>query len=175
MSASGAPPSTPKPRFNGINHLKLPVKNIHDTLTFYTKVLPFEWQPKWNHFTPDHELFAVMFTHGDLIVEARHLPDQAEQQRGWDPITWGVPRKSDLEDWAARFDEHGVKHSKIFTGIKGWVMGAEDPDGKVVRLYVDEEDHEWTNNPDEDEFWLGVSHADPDPRTKHIADGTFGK
>lgn len=161
-STNGARPSS----FNGINHLKLPVKSLHHTLDFYTKVFPFVHVPKWDHFTPQHELFACLFTHEPtkLVVEIRYQPDQAEAQRGWDPVTWGVGTRRDLEEWARWFDTHNVKHSKIFTGIKGWVMACEDPDGKIVRLYVDDEEHEWTDHPDVDEYWLGHVEADPAAR-----------
>jgi hypothetical protein len=36
-----------------------------------------------------------------------------------------------------------------------------DPDGRVVRLYVDDEEHEWTDYPDKDEFWLGSVKPNP--------------
>lgn len=38
--------------------------------------------------------------------------------------------------------------------MKGWVMAAEDPDGKIVRLYTTEE-HEWTTDVNRDTYWLG--------------------
>jgi hypothetical protein len=41
-------------------------------------------------------------------------------------------------------------------------MGCEDPGGRIVRLYVENEEHEWTNHPDQDEFWLGETKGDPD-------------
>jgi hypothetical protein len=40
-------------------------------------------------------------------------------------------------------------------------MGCEDPDGKTVRLYVEEEEHDWTDHSDKDEYWLGTVRADP--------------
>ena len=91
-----------------------------------------------------------MFRHEPtkLIVEVRKHTKQAEAQVGWDPITWGVSKRDDLKEWAGWFEKHDVKHSKIFTGVKGWVMGAEDPDGKIIRLYTEEE-HDWSNHPDE--------------------------
>lgn len=163
MAASTTAPGTKPKSFNGINHLKLPVFSLKRTLDFYTTIFPFTHQPKWNHFTPEHKLFAQMFTHDptNLIVEVRHVPAQAEAQRGWDPITWGVGNRKDLEEWAAWFDANGVKHSPILMGIKGWVMGCEDPDGKIVRLYVEDEEHEWIDNPDRDEYWLGTVQGDP--------------
>jgi hypothetical protein len=68
----------------------------------------------------------------------------------------GGPKE--LGDWGRWFDSKGVKRSKVFMGIKGWVIGCEDPDGKIVRLYCDEE-HEWTDHPDRDEYWLGTVTA----------------
>jgi catechol 2,3-dioxygenase-like lactoylglutathione lyase family enzyme len=157
-----AQPSMPT-SFNGINHLKLPVFSIQKTHDFYTKIFPFTPLPQYDHFTPDHELFAKMFQHepSKLIVEVRYVPSQAAAQKGWDPITYGVGTRKDLEQWIDWFDLNGVKHSRILTGIKGWVVGCEDPDGRIVRLYVEDEEHEWTDHPDKDEYWLGTVEADP--------------
>lgn len=30
-------------------------------------------------------------------------------------------------------------------------MGAEDPDGKIIRLYTTDEEHGWSSHPDEGE------------------------
>lgn len=76
-------------------------------------------------------------------------------------MTWGVGNRNDLEEWATWLDANNVKRSKIFVGIKGWVMACEDPDGKIVRLYVEDEEHEWTDHPDKDEYWLGSIQGDP--------------
>jgi catechol 2,3-dioxygenase-like lactoylglutathione lyase family enzyme len=135
--------------FHGIDHVKLPSSDIRKTAAFYTDILPFTPAPQWDHRTPDGELFAVMFTHEPtgLVVEVRKHDDHAEAQRGWDPITWSVNSRNDLEEWAAWFDENKVRHSKVLTGLKGWVLGAEDPDGKIIRLYTKEE-HEWTTEVD---------------------------
>jgi catechol 2,3-dioxygenase-like lactoylglutathione lyase family enzyme len=148
---------------NGINHLKLQCHDILKTCEFYTTIFPFTRLKQYDHFTPDHKLFAVMVTHepSNLIIEFRHVPEQAHVQRGWDPITWGVSTRKYLEEWGAWFDANGIKRSKILTGIKGWVAGCLDPDGRVVRLYVDDEEHEWTDYPDKDEFWLGSVKPNP--------------
>jgi hypothetical protein len=164
-STTGPTKSAAKPprSFVGIDHLKLPVHSLRRTLEFYTTIFPFVHAPHYDHFTPEHQLFAQMFIHEPtkLIVEMRYNPDQAAAQRGWDPITWGVGTRQDLEEWGRWFDAHGVPHSRIFTGVKGWVMACEDPDGRIVRLYVQDEEHEWTDHPDKDEHWLGTVVADP--------------
>ena len=40
-------------------------------------------------------------------------------------------------------------------------MGCEDPDRKIVSLYVEDQEHEWTDHPDSDEYWLGTAKGDP--------------
>ncbi|KIX95740.1 uncharacterized protein Z520_08448 [Fonsecaea multimorphosa CBS 102226] len=152
-----------KRSFNGINHLKLATNDLWKCHEFYTKIFPFTPLPQYHHYTPEHKLFAVMFEHAPtkLIVEARYEPHQAKVQQGWDPVTWGVGTRADLEEWAKWLDANSVPRSKILTGIKGWLMACEDPDGRHVRLYVDDEEHEWTDHPDYDEKWLHGLVADP--------------
>ncbi|KIL86460.1 hypothetical protein FAVG1_10289 [Fusarium avenaceum] len=155
---------TTKPKsFTGINHLKLPCHDILKTGEFYEKIFHLTRIPKYNHYTPDHKLFAIMLENKPikLIVELRYVPVQATAQKGGDPITWGVGTRADLEEWGAWLDGHGVSRSKILTGIKGWVMACEDPDGRIVRLYVEDEEHEWTDHPDQNEYWLGSVEANP--------------
>jgi hypothetical protein len=57
-----------------------------------------------------------------------------------------------------------VKRGAIFTGIKTWVVSCdgEEPDGRIVRLYVGEEEHERIDHPDQDDYWLGKIEADPE-------------
>jgi hypothetical protein len=107
--------------FNAINHLKLPCFSIQRTHEFYTKIFPFIPIPQYNHLTPQHELFAKMIQHepSQLIIEVRYVPAQAKAQKGWDPITFGVGTKKDLEQWGKWFNANGVKHSRIFASIKG--------------------------------------------------------
>jgi catechol 2,3-dioxygenase-like lactoylglutathione lyase family enzyme len=156
--------STQPPLTKGLNHLKLPSHNIKKTHDFYTKIMGFNPLPHYNHYTPEHKLFAVMVEHPStkLIIEIRYMPAQATAQKGWDPVTWGGGNRQDLEDWTKWLDTNDVKHSEILVGIKGWVMGFEDPDGKIVRLYVEDEEHEWTDHPSQDEYWLGTVVADPE-------------
>lgn len=149
--------------FKGVNHVKLAVHSIQRSLHFYTNVLPFTHLKQFDHFTPEHKLFGSMFIYEPtkFLMEVRYHPEQAEAQKGWDPVTFGVGTRKDLEEWSSWFDECGVVHSPILVGIKGWLMCAEDPDGKIVRLYVEDEEHEWTDHPDISEKWLGTPVGDP--------------
>lgn len=114
--------------------------------------------------TPQREFFVKVFKHeqSNVLIEVRHAPAQARAQEGWDPISYGVGTKADLEKWEKWFDANDVRHSPIYTGFKTWVMSCEDPDGRFVRLFVEDEEHEWTENPSRDRYWLGGVEADPD-------------
>lgn len=152
--------------FTGVHHLKLPSKNILKTQEFYTKILHFTPVPNYSHYNLENKLFAVMFRHEptNLLVEARYEPECSEAEKGWDPIVWGVGTRKDLEEWGTWFDFNNVKRSQIMIGMKGWYMAAEDPDGRQVRLYVEDEDHEWENNPTQDSYWLRPFRPDPNAK-----------
>lgn len=142
----------------GINHIKLPARDVLKTKDFYTDILGLEYLPALDHKDENGNLFAVMlqFPKGSATtfwIEIRHNVAQAEAQKGWDPVTYGVRSKKDLENWKAFLESKGVACSRVFTGLQAWVLCVLDPDGKIVRLYCDET-HDWTTEFDVDEFWL---------------------
>lgn len=147
-----------RPTFWGINHIKLAAADIRETQAFYTGAMGMEHIPAYDHRKPGGELFAAMVKHrhasdSEMLVEIRHNEDQARKQQRWDPVTYGVRTRADLELWRKWFEQNGVECSRVFTGLKAWVLAALDPDGKFVRLCCDEE-HEWTTDFDHDDFWL---------------------
>ena len=143
-----------RPTVAAIHHLKLAASDLQATHDFYTDVFGFTAVPQFTHRTKDNVIYAFMLRGPDnVLVEVRHDPAQAKAQEGWDPITWAVKKHSDLEAWAKWLDGKGVKRSKILTGVQGWLLAAEDPDRKHVRLYT-LESHEWTDTPDQDAYWL---------------------
>ncbi|KAI1164599.1 hypothetical protein F5B18DRAFT_614618 [Nemania serpens] len=137
-----------------VHHLKLPATDLVKTYEFYTNVLPFQATPSLNHYTASGKLYSAIFSNGaNLLVDIREDAKQAAAQKGFDPITWGVPTRNDLKEWQAWLASQGVNHSRLFMAVKGWVLCFEDPDAKVVRLYTTAEEHEWCE-PDEDDYWL---------------------
>ncbi|KAK6856765.1 Glyoxalase/Bleomycin resistance protein/Dihydroxybiphenyl dioxygenase [Apiospora arundinis] len=150
-----APPAAEKPakppRLLGLNHLKLASHDILATRDFYTTVFPFTPLPAYDHRRADGSLFAVMFRHDLQPAGTGTGSGRGTGRLG--PRDMGVGTRADLDDWARWLDLKGVEHSRVLRGVKGWVLCARDPDGKIVRLYTEEE-HEW-GLPEEDEIWLG--------------------
>ena len=62
----------------------------------------------------------------------------------------------------------GSSTARFFSGIKGYVMGAGDPDGKIMRIYADE-DHDWTGYPIKIHL---VGFRDRDPNAEELANVT---
>lgn len=152
------------PSIKGLNHLKLPTNSLRASVEFYTQILPFTLLPEYNHYTASHQIYAQILSHkpSNTLLELRYAPLQAATQKGWDPVTWGVGTKEDLERWASWCDAKGIKRSRVLMGVKSWVLGLQDPDGRIVRLFVEDEEHAWTDHPDEDSEWLGLVVADPE-------------
>lgn len=99
------PPTKPT-SFNGIHHFKLPASDIRKTEAFYIQIFPFESCPELDHYTPDNKLFTLLLTYkpAGRMLGIRHNPEQAKIQKGWDPVTWRVDSRRDLEEWCAWFD-----------------------------------------------------------------------
>jgi catechol 2,3-dioxygenase-like lactoylglutathione lyase family enzyme len=142
-----------RPVLSGVHHIKLAASDIRKTQAWYTDILGLKYIPQYDHKTADGDLFAVLLSLDQMLVEVRLDATQAQKDEGWNPITWAVPLRKDLEEWKAWFELNGVKCSRVFVGLKGWVVCALDPDGKMVRIYCDEA-HEMTTDFDHDDFWL---------------------
>lgn len=137
--------------------MKLPATDMEKTLSFYITHLPFIYLPSLDHIdATTGAVYAKILTHEPSLttIEIRHHPAQAAKERGWDPITWAVQDRADLEQWRQYFVSVDIACSRVLTGAKGWVLCAEDPDGRKVRLYTREE-HEMTSEVDHDAYWLG--------------------
>lgn len=141
-----------------IHHLKIPVRDLEKTMSFYTQVLGYSHIPDYDHRTPapENRLFAVILSHPafSFTLELRHNVEAAEKQTGWNPICYSTETRDDLERWTRKLDALRVHRSKVLTGFKGWCLMFEDPDGKKISLYT-EESHEWTTDVDRDPYWVG--------------------
>lgn len=148
--------SPPPPPIEGVHHFKFHAHDLLKTVDFYTTVLRYTRIPEYDHRTPapESKLFGVLLRHpATPLLEIRLHPGKASQQPGWDPIVFEVVGKMELEEWAAWFDAHGVKRSRVLKGFLGWTLCFEDPERRILRFYT-RESHEWTTEVDRDDYWL---------------------
>jgi catechol 2,3-dioxygenase-like lactoylglutathione lyase family enzyme len=144
----------PNASFLGLHHIKFPSANWAETVKFYTTHFPFKRIPEFDHKRPDGTVFAVILVHEEskLNIEIRDDPEVADKSAGWDPVTYSVQSKTDLDKWHDYFEDQGIKHSPVFIGHLGWLLACEDPAGRQIRLYS-LDTHPWVDDIPTDDYW----------------------
>ncbi|KAK4901748.1 hypothetical protein LTR27_001520 [Elasticomyces elasticus] len=146
-----------RPRVLNIHHLKFAVANLDLSMAWYERVLGARHVPALDHFGAMGDRFAAicfLADWGSVYVELRRARNEARNARDWDPVTLTVEKRADLEVWTAWLTRWGTLHSQVLTGLRGWLLVFEDPDGRRLRLYT-KEGHDGTDTPSRDEFWMG--------------------
>ncbi|MFG2779662.1 VOC family protein [Streptomyces prunicolor] len=124
------------PELAGIHHVKMPVTDLDRSRDWYGRVLGF----KVTHEFPDADgvvrgVAGEVPGLGDSMLCLRVNPQAAQGCRGFDPVSFAVPDRADIEAWAARLDTLGVPHSPVIEASIGWLLVFSDPDGLDLHLY----------------------------------------
>ncbi|SEC62165.1 Catechol 2,3-dioxygenase [Streptomyces sp. 3213] len=125
------------PELAGIHHVKLPVTDLDRSRDWYGRVLGF----KVTHEFPDAEDGVVRGVAGevpglgDSMLCLRVNSQAAQGCRGFDPVSFAVRDRADVEAWAAHLDTLGVPHSPVIEASIGWLLVFNDPDGLDLHLY----------------------------------------
>lgn len=140
----------PRPELIGIHHLKFAVENLARSLTYYERVFGAQRIAKFDHIDANGRLFAYIISIPgvDTPLELRLNAAAASRQKGFDPVTFLVDSRVDLEQWIQHFSAAKVLHSGLLVGALGWLVATEDPDGRRIRLYTRE-----THGPEEQVSW----------------------
>jgi hypothetical protein len=65
---------------------------------------------------------------GRTIVSFRVNPTAAAGNRGFDPVSFAVRSRDDLESWTEHLDSPGIGHSPVVAASIGWLLVFDDPD-----------------------------------------------
>ena len=113
-----------------ITHVAVTVIDLAVSEAWYTRVLGI--QPVLDEDTGPfrHIVYAVGNTlhglHG--FLELVSTEPFNERRPGLDHIAFGVETRDELEKWAARFDELGIRHGRIKDAAYGSGLSFRDPD-----------------------------------------------
>jgi len=121
----------------GIHHVKIPVTDLDRSLHWYRQV--FGLRPTMEFRDADGVVrgFAGEVPGlGATTVALRVNPPAVEGNRGFDPVSFAVATRDDLEVWAAHLDRLDVKHSPLIEASIGWLLVFDDPDGLTLHLYT---------------------------------------
>jgi catechol 2,3-dioxygenase-like lactoylglutathione lyase family enzyme len=121
----------------GIHHVKIPVTDLARSLRWYRQV--FGLRPTIQFPEADG---AVRGFSGEIpglertMVSFRVNPAAAEGCRGFDPVSFAVDSRDDLQAWVEHLDGLDVNHSPIVEASIGWLLIFDDPDGLTLHLYT---------------------------------------
>lgn len=122
----------------GIHHLTFPVSDLEASLSWYMTVLGAVRLPRLDHHDTEGELQAIIAEVPGLgaPIQLRLTPALAASTVGYNPVTFAVADRADLDWWAAHLDGCGVAHSAIAPSRIGESMELRSPDGLVLRFYT---------------------------------------
>jgi catechol 2,3-dioxygenase-like lactoylglutathione lyase family enzyme len=124
------------PELAGIHHVKMPVTDLDRSRDWYGRVLGFKVTYEFQD--ADGVVRGVAGEVpglGDSMLCLRVNSQAAQGCQGFDPVSFAVPDRADIETWAAHLDTLGIPHSPVIEASIGWLLVFNDPDGLDLHLY----------------------------------------
>jgi catechol 2,3-dioxygenase-like lactoylglutathione lyase family enzyme len=124
------------PELAGIHHVKIPVTDLAVSVDWYGKVFGFTTTMEF----PEGDgvvrgVAGEVAGLGDTMVTFRVNERAAAGCKDFDPVSFAVRDRADIEAWAAHLDGLGVGHSPVIDASIGWLLVFNDPDGLELHLY----------------------------------------
>jgi catechol 2,3-dioxygenase-like lactoylglutathione lyase family enzyme len=153
-----------RPYLAGVHHLKFPVGDLDASLSWWQRVFGAERQAHLDHAGPDGRVFAYILRVPGLTdpLELRLEPVAAKSMARFDPVTFAVDTRAQLERLETWCERAGVSHSPVLRGLVGWLLVVPTPDDLYVRIHT-REHHEWDPaSADFDSPWLSPGFSRPE-------------
>jgi glyoxylase I family protein len=126
--------------FPSITHAALTVRDLSVSVPWYEALLDAE--PVIDEDT-DPELHHTVYLLGGgtllgLHQHKRPAPDEqfSEYRVGLDHLAFGCATRGELEKWASRLDELGIKHGAVKDAAYGSGLSFRDPDGIALEFFA---------------------------------------
>ena len=124
------------PELAGIHHVKFAVSDIERSVAWYERVFGFKVTME---FKDDQGI--VRGSVGQLagldrtLLAFRENKELSEAVTGFDPVSFAVEDRADVEAWVAHLDEQGVENSGLRIAAIGYIVFFHDPDGIKLHVY----------------------------------------
>ena len=125
--------------FPPITHVALTVRDLSVSVPWYEALL--DAKPALDEDTdPDFHHTVYLIGGGMLFGLHQHGTPAAagpfdEHNVGLDHVSFGLANRAELEAWAARLDELGIKHGGIKDASYGSGVSFRDPDGIALEFF----------------------------------------
>lgn len=126
------------PTFEGLHHLKLPVRDLERSRDWYQSRLGYFTAME---FREDDQIMGLALNHpdGGPRLALRLDPDKAAASSGFDYFSIAVPTKTAMDELSERMTSLGDTHAGVHVASLGWILpGLMDPDGHEIRFYTNE-------------------------------------
>lgn len=127
-----------QPTLSGLHHVTFPVDDLDSATAWFETVFGARHLAELDHSDESGFRFGVVLSLPGVVplVALRHTEAVPELCQ-W---ALGVADRSELDQWAAQFDGHGVAHSDVMTAQAGHVMTCTMSGGPTLVLYADQAD-----------------------------------
>jgi glyoxylase I family protein len=126
--------------FPPLTHVALTVRDLSVSVPWYEALL--DAQPVLDEDTdPNFHHTVYLMGNGTLLGLHQHEtpapPERFSEYRvGLDHVAFGLANRAELETWARRLDELGVKHDGIKDAAYGSGVSFRDPDGIALEFFA---------------------------------------
>ena len=126
------------PAIEGVSHVALTVTDINRSVEWYSKL--FDAQVLMEQHEDAFDRVALLVA--PIIVgltkhkDARGEDRFTETRAGLDHLSFGVPDRAGLDEWAKRMDELGIAHGPIRDVEYGSTLVARDPDNIQLEFFA---------------------------------------
>jgi glyoxylase I family protein len=126
--------------FPALTHVALTVRDLSVSVPWYEALLG--GKPVLDEDTdPDFHHTVYLLANGTLLGLHQHKtpapPGQfSEYNVGLDHVGFACTDRSELEQWAARLDELGIKHGGVKDNHYGSGVSFRDPDGIPLEFFA---------------------------------------
>lgn len=127
---------TATPTVDGVKVVKLPSADLARAVRWYVEV--FGAEPELEFADDDGVVRGVSFLlpGSPAGLALRHDPAATAGFSGFNPVSWAVADRPDIERWMDHLDAVGVEHSPVIEATVGWLLIFRDPDGIEHHLYT---------------------------------------
>jgi len=127
------------PELEGVNHVALTVRDIEASRAWYERLFggAVLWQETHEN---GHSMLAMLVP--PFAIGLHTHPSTADGDRfdearvGLDHVSFEVPSRAALDEWAAHLEALGIEHSPITEAPYGTVLVFRDPDNIQLELFA---------------------------------------